>query len=260
MISIHPHQITPPITALFDIHQPTMPRAFNVLEGITRGQILTDDPQPPTWAAVRENAFGTLYLGGRITSDLVESLIIHFRQTGDVGLGCWLDSPLNDILPSAPDYDGRTLYFTDHTPQHRDLLPIPLPTGYTIVSRDAERLKQSPDYVMTMDSFGTIENIMQHTLGFVILHDGIVVCEAATGAPTHGLIEMGVNTSEAHRRRGLAAIACAHLIEVCTAKGYSTWWDCAKQNIPSINLARKLGYRNKREYRYVWWAGKITTE
>jgi hypothetical protein len=43
MIWLTPHQITPPITALFDITQPTLPRAFDVLEDITGGQIVVDD-------------------------------------------------------------------------------------------------------------------------------------------------------------------------------------------------------------------------
>jgi RimJ/RimL family protein N-acetyltransferase len=231
-----------------------MPRAFNVLEGITHGQILVDDPNRPTWAAVRENAFGTLYLGGQVTKVLLETLVMHFRQVGDVGLGCWLDRELNDMLPSAPDYDGRTLYFIEHTPRHRDFLTVPLPAGYSISPRDTDLLKQSPDFEMTIDSFETIENVMKYTRGVVILHSGKVVCEAATGAPTHGRIEIGVNTAESHRQRGLATIACAHLIEACEGHGYSTWWDCAKQNIPSANLARKLGYQNEKEYRYVWWA------
>jgi len=209
LLSISPGQITTTFTALFDITRPTMPRAFNVLEGITQGHILTDDLNHPTWAAVRENAFGTLYLGGQINKTLLESLITLFRQAGEVGVGCWLDSELNQMLLSAPDYE------------------------------------------CTLRSFGTIENIMQYTLGFVILHDGRVVCEASTGAPTHGRIEIGVNTVESHRRRGLAAIACAHLIDACETNGYSTWWDCAKQNVPSTNLARKLGYQNEREYRFL---------
>jgi RimJ/RimL family protein N-acetyltransferase len=255
MISITHPQVIPTIMALFDITHPTMPRAFNVLEGVTRGQILVDDPDQPTWAAVRETAFGTLYPARQINAALLDSLIRHFRQSGDVGLGCWLGSELNDILPPAPDYDGQTVYFTEHTPHHRDVLTFPLSEEYSITPRDMALLKQSPDFDMNLAAFGSIENIMQHTLGFVILRSGMVVCEAATGAPTHGRIEIGVNTSEPHRRRGLAAIACAHLIEDCEARGYSTWWDCARQNTASVNLARKLGYQNEREYRYVWWKG-----
>jgi len=240
------------ITTLFDITRPTMPRAFNVLEGVISGQILVDDPTNPTWAVVREATYGTLYFGGQINAPLIASLVKKFRQIGEVGIGGWLDDELNDMLPSNHDYDGRTLYFTERISRN-DLMNIQLPSGYTLVPRDQSLFKQSFDYGSTLDSFGTIENVMSQTFGFVVLQDDKVACEAATGAPTRGLIEVGVTTVESHRQHGLAAIACAHLIEACERKGYKTWWDCAKQNILSTRLARKLGYQNEHEYRYVWW-------
>lgn len=95
---------------------------------------------------------------------------------------------------------------------------------------------------------------MRLTFGVALLHDGVVVCEAATGAATHGQIEVDVTTAEAYRQRGFATMACAKLIQLCERQGYATWWDCAKQNTASARLARKLGYQNEREYHYVWWA------
>jgi len=252
MQEITAQEISPNIMALFDITKPTMTRAFNVLEGVTRGQIVLDDRSNPTWACVREATYGTLYLGGQVNASLVASLVRKFRQIGEVGIGCWLDDELNDMIPTDHDYDGRTLYFTERVPNN-DLLSLSPPTGYTLIPRDRTLFEQSFDYESTLDSFGSIENVMQQTLGFVMLHKGKVVCEAATGAPTHGRIEVGVTTHESHCQRGLATIACAHLIQACEAKGYKTWWDCAKQNTPTTRLARKLGYYNEREYRYVWW-------
>lgn len=177
-------QVTPEILALFDLSKPTIPRAFNVLEGVNRGHILVDDLVHPTWATVRDSVYGTLYFGGQMNAFLLVSLVNHFREIGEVGIGCWLNDPL----------------------------------------------------------------------GVVILDGYTVVCEAATGAPTHERIEVGVTTAELYRGQGFATIACARLIEMCEAQGFRTWWDCAKQNIPSIKLARKLGYQNEREYRYVWWS------
>ena len=129
-----------------------------------------------------------------------------------------------------------------------------MPAGYRLGVRDEHLFRKSFDYQSTMELFGSVEKVMQHTLGVVILHEGMVACEAATGAPTHGLIEVGVTTAEEHRGRGLATIACARLIEMCEEQGYKTWWDCAKQNIPSVRLAKKLGYQGDPEYRYAWWA------
>lgn len=253
MVTIGSHQVTPALLSLFDLSRPTMPSAFHVLEGITRGEILLDDPDRPAWAAVHEATYGTLYIGGNMDADLLSSLVDRIRRGGEVGIGCWLDDPLNDMLPPNPDYDGRTLYFTERT-RSVDERRVPLPRGYSLAARDRSFLRQSFDYESTLASFRTEENILQQTLGVVILCGRKVVCEAATGAPTHGRIEVGVTTDASHRRLGLATIACAHLIGMCEAQGYATWWDCAKQNTSSAALARKLGYVNEREYRFVWWA------
>jgi len=254
MIAITAQEVTPAIMALFDLTKPTMPRAFNVLEGVNQGQILVDDPSEPTWAAVRETTFGTLYLGGRLSASLLARLVTHFHQLGGVGIGCWLDDPMNALLPPQPDYDGRTLYFPDRSAS----VALPslirqLPSGYTCVPRDQRWLTQSFDYEATLAAFGTVENVLRYTLGVVVLQGDVVVCEAATGAPTHGRIEVGVTTAEPERCRGLATTACATLIAQCEAHGYATWWDCVKQNQPSTRLAHKLGYHNEQEYRYVWW-------
>lgn len=255
MFSITKQEVTSEILNLFDLDNPTMPCAFNVLEGIIKGQIVVDNLTQPSWAVVREGIYGTLYFGGQITSLVIPSIFGHFFQFGGIGIGCWLDDPLNKMLPANPDYDGFTLYFTERSSDETNLeaLVSQLPSSYALVSRDERLLKVSFDYESTLTSFGSIENVMQYMLGISLLQDDILLCEAATGAPTHGMVEVGVTTHENHRQKGFATIACAKLIEICEAQGYSTWWDCAKQNTPSVRLARKLGYRNEKEYRYAWW-------
>jgi RimJ/RimL family protein N-acetyltransferase len=239
---------------LFDCTKPTMPRAFNVLEGTVRGQILVDHITQPTWALVRNPIYGTLYLGGQYTPSLITSFVEHFRKQGDVGIGSWRDDSLNTMVPPNPDYDGTTIYFTNRSGFVASSFVPKLPSQYTLVTRDAEWFAQSFDYESTLASLGTVEEVLRLTLGVVLLYNNTVVCEAATGVATHGKIEVGVTTAEAHRQRGLATIACAKLIELCETKGYATWWDCAKQNNASTRLARKLGYQNEREYRFVWWS------
>jgi GNAT superfamily N-acetyltransferase len=252
MISIDAGQVSPEIIGLFDLVKPTMPRALLVLEGLNRGQILVDDLAHPTSAVVRDGMYGTLYFGGQAGAPLVASLVQHFRGIGEVGIGCWLDDPMNDFIPVGPHYDGRTLYFTERSSMNDSTVPA-LTEGLQLILRDERWFPKSFDYASTLAAFGSAEKVVETTLGVIILDGETVVCEAATGAPTHGLIEVGVTTAEAYRGRGLATIACARLIELCEERGYRTWWDCAKQNNPSVKLARRLGYHNEREYRYVWW-------
>lgn len=254
MIAITPYEVTPALAALFDLTQPTMPRAFNVLKGIVRGQTVVDDLAHPTWAVVQDATFGTLYCGGQLNAPTLAAIVEYFRQFSDVGIGCWPESDVNSMLPPNPDYDGRTLYFTHRSPHIAlALLMHQLPPEYVLLPRNTQNVTQSFDYDMTLAAFGTVERILQLTLGVMVMRDGIVCCEAATGAATHGRIEVGVTTAEAYRQHGLATCACAALIALCEEQGYATWWDCAKQNVPSARLARKLGYQNEREYRYVWW-------
>jgi len=75
MLSITPQEVTPEILNLFDLDKPTMPRAFNVLEGIIKGEIITDHLTQPDWAVVREAIYGTLYFGGHITSSVISSIL-----------------------------------------------------------------------------------------------------------------------------------------------------------------------------------------
>jgi hypothetical protein len=255
MIALSAHQVTSAISTLFDPSKPTMPRAFNVLEGTVRGQILVDDSVRPTWAMVQDATFKTLYFGGQLNAALVATLVAQFRQLDSVGIGCWKDDPLDALLPPKPNYDGWTLYFTERSPKVA-LPPLihRLPPEHDLVLRDSELFVRSFDYTSTLAAFGTVERVLHHTLGVSLLYKNEVLCEAATGAPTHGRIELGVTTAEGERQRGLATITCAKLVALCEAKGYATWWDCAKQNEPSVRLARRLGYQNEREYRYVWWA------
>ena len=52
LLSITQEQVTPELLALFDITKPTMPRAFNVLDVLNRGQIFVDDPAYPEYCYV----------------------------------------------------------------------------------------------------------------------------------------------------------------------------------------------------------------
>lgn len=249
------HEVTPAITALFDITSPTMPRAFNVLDGIIPGEILVDNQAQPAWAIVRDEIYGTLYPGGEFTPALLARLVDDFRAKGDVGIGCWPDDPINRMLPPNPEYDGIAVYFTNRSAAiTRAVMALPLPPGYSLVLRGQGNIAQSLEYESLIAIFGNVANILHRTLGVFLLHGSEVACEASTGVATHGQIEIGVTTAEPYRQRGLATIACARLIALCEQQGDATWWDCAKQNVASVRLARRLGYQNEREYRYVQWA------
>jgi len=151
---------------------------------------------------VREATYGTIYIGGLMNISLLASIVQYFRQIGKVGIGCWINDPLDEILPIDPNYDRRTLYFTERS--RRNDISYQLPSEYILAQRDRHLFSKSFDYESTLDSFGSLENVLKYTEGTIILQDEVLVCEAATGAPTHGRIEIGVTTAETYRGQGLA--------------------------------------------------------
>lgn len=80
-----------------------------------------------------------------------------------------------------------------------------------------------------------------------------MLSEATVGPPAIGLYEPGIFTQPAHRGKGYATIAVAHLIREIETMGYQTYWNCSKRNLASAGVARKLGYRIEKEYRCMVW-------
>lgn len=91
-------------------------------------------------------------------------------------------------------------------------------------------------------------------LSYCLLYEGKVAAEATTGPVIRGVVELGVATHTIHRRKGYATLACAKLIQECQAHGYKTYWNTNIANIPSIALARKLGYVSEKKYRLLAWS------
>ena len=49
----------------------------------------------------------------------------------------------------------------------------------------------------------------------------------------------------------------ARLIQEIEAKGKRTYWNCTIQNVGSAAIARKLGYRIRKEFRCMAWRKMI---
>ncbi len=99
--------------------------------------------------------------------------------------------------------------------------------------------------------FGGIDCFLENGLGFCLMKGDEILSEGYGDTRALGLIEIGTITHEEHRGHGYSTIICAHVIKTCEEMGYKTMWHCAKTNPASAAIARKLGYRTEREFRYI---------
>jgi len=122
-----------------------------------------------------------------------------------------------------------------------------LPKGYSLMKLDidvASLIEQ--EYATQIQMyFGTIENLVKVGFGFCILNDEErLVSYAYTPFPFTDEFEIQVYTKDSrkYRRKGLATVVSAALIEHGLENNLVPHWDAA--NEASVNLALKLGYTN----------------
>jgi GNAT superfamily N-acetyltransferase len=254
MFQLSPNQVSPRLYSLFDPGLPAAVRCFTVLAGDAAGQIFTDDPANPTWGLVRETAFGTIYPGGALEPPLLARLVDKLRREGDVMVGLWPGDDRLQRLPPNPGYEGAVLEFVDRPAgEGLERYLSQIPSDCQVRRVDRPLLERSADLELVLTTFGSAEKALEKGLGFFLMSGETLLCEAFTGPPALGQIEVGVMTHEPYQGRGYATLTCAHLIQACEALGYQTYWNCAKQNRASAALARKLGYKVEKEYKLVAW-------
>ena len=71
---------------------------------------------------------------------------------------------------------------------------------------------------------------------------GELVSRCYAGFTGLAMAEIGVDTAEAHRCKGLALHTCSQFIRNCLAAGLTPHWSCWDYNTPSVNLALRLGF------------------
>ena len=127
----------------------------------------------------------------------------------------------------------------------------PLPEGFILKRVELEDLNSIAEERMIGHIpmfFETPEKFIETGFGFCIRHGDLVVSMASTFAPSGKEFEIEIDTfdSPEYRRKGLATIVGAALIEYALENGLVPHWDA--QNEISVELAKKLGYTDPERY------------
>jgi hypothetical protein len=242
------------LARLFTDDRPIPIRLWAILDGVIQGRIVVVESGAPTVALIQELAEGTTYVGGAATPQALADGIALLRKEQEVVICFWPDAPLGSILPPAPYYNGTAIDFTDRSAAIDLEQLAAVPSGYQLRRIDSEvvPLLEGFDYYTSM--FGSVERAIQQTIGYCLMHDGQVASEAIAGPLTQGIAEIGVGTRATYRRQGLATITSARVIQECETQGYAPFWNASQQNVPSVALAKRLGFQTERPFRVLAWS------
>jgi hypothetical protein len=254
MIELEAAEAPAALRSFLSLDVPGKLRFSAVLAGTTKGKIWTDNPQQTNWAIVQELSYGTLCLEGNFPDGLLDSFISTRQPFGDVLYGFWEDDKHYESQLPPASYNGHVWESSSRSPEvNLSILIAMLPPDTTLKQMDAEIFPRTLAYSWYSDMFGSSEQALKMALGYCLMRGDEILCEAFAGISADGLIEMGVDTHEKHRKAGYATITCAALIDACEKRGYQTYWNCNEQNLASIALAHKLGYTPMKKYRLLAW-------
>ncbi|HSN99679.1 MAG TPA: GNAT family N-acetyltransferase [Candidatus Nanopelagicales bacterium] len=249
MIEIDIAQHTEVLRALLDGSvKEERPRLFAVLGGRHRGRALVDAMPRPRWVVLREDLFGTSYLGGEIDRASLRAVITELCRRGRVLLDRG-DPRVNLVAAEAGGEDAR-IGFTGRIEDERRLgqFARAVPEGVRVQRIDRSLLEQCLWRGLVYRVFEDANGYLSGSLGFCVGEEGKVFAEAHAVMWGNGEVEIGTITGEDHRGAGYATAACAALVLACQQRGFRTYWGCDLDNPASAAIARKLGYPGEHRY------------
>jgi len=240
--------------------------ALAVLEGTRPGIVLANDDVDPSalFIAAPEGGFVWTYLAGD-PSDTVFRHDLHRWWFDDHGLGpdamfsflvcdnvSWEPALAVILRPRAVIPDRRLLYTCTRRPES---WRSAIPAGYSIRSIDQDLLNSGVEIpgkvVQWLDhNFGSRAAFLDHGLGAAAIQDDQIVAWCLADSLVGDCADIGVETDEAHQRKGLAYCTTCTTLEQAFDRGLrQIGWHCHLVNVPSVRTAEKAGFTLQRECR-----------
>lgn len=242
------------LSPCFDPNLPNHPMLFGILAGRNPGRVVVDQSATPHQCAVLTSD-RLLFVGRATDQAFLDEALHYFRPSGHVGLiASTYASPSQLALPQAAKILNRREFTARaHHPAAWMELKRRLPENGEVRLADHPLLERCEWRSSLEAASGSLERYLSSGLSYCLLQNQDLVAEAHAPFRGEGVVEIGVTTHPAHQGRGYATAVCAYLIEACEQHGLQTYWSCDADNLPSLAVARKLGFGGERDYQILFY-------
>jgi predicted acetyltransferase len=97
------------------------------------------------------------------------------------------------------------------------------------------------------------DEYMKHGYGYAAVINHCIVSRALVTCCYQLNDNIGVDTLEDHRRKGLSSLLVSMTLEEAKKRGRHCVWDCMEDNIASARTAVKVGFELERTYTVCWF-------
>jgi len=113
---------------------------------------------------------------------------------------------------------------------------------YEVVRTTEEMFMDQPGSVIAKSFWRDAEQFFAAGIGYSVIIGGEIGAMAFSAFRDDHRLEIGIETSEAHRGQGYAYSVCSALIDYCLLNRLEPVWSCRLENEGSYRLALKLGF------------------
>ncbi len=242
-----------------------------IIRGATAGEVYVDDPARPTSALACSRR--RYYLGGAPDDEAfnagVRQLFADVIYPRGLASGAVMfmlqyttgwEARIPAILEGkGPIRDERRCYrFRELKHDWRTLLP----TGFEL--RSVDRTLLADEHLGNLEALReemcserpSAEDWLAHSFGTCLLHGDEIVCWGLSEYDGPDRCEIGIETQEPYRRRGLATLTASATVEAAQARGMRRiGWDAWASNVASQATACKVGFELLESYPvyYAWF-------
>ena len=237
---------------------------MSVAEGIQQGDIYTDCMKHPTFALFW-HVSGFAYLTGKPDEEnLNEIYNLMTNKSGTNPRRFVLELKDEEVagyfqkkedIKEHPRYRFRLeeLLGNDDAQCRQEaekLCEATLPEGYELKEVDEKLLPRISGRIVPSSFWSSGEEFLKNGKGYCIVYDGEVAAVAFSAAVSSMQVDIGIETAEAHRRKGLAAIVAKKMVDYVKSIQKEPVWDCDAVNTGSRCTAEKVGFRVMAEHAY----------
>lgn len=184
---------------------------------------------------------GFAYLSGETPAEVLEAVRTRFLS-GPQPRRFVLITDRAEVIAYFRDFAEiaaeERLYF------RADTAPEPaVPAGFSLKPLTADLMPRLSGRIIPAFSWESDAQFLRSGFGYCLLHGEEIAACAFSAAVTANAADIGVETAEAFRRKGLAACAAAAVMQETLRRGKTPVWACHAANTGSAKTAEKLGFR-----------------
>jgi len=231
----------------------------SVINGTNPGFVYVDTLESPKTAIVYHQGEGGFYFIGNheskafldnidvfmtsIKEELRNNDINDFEFSGDSNL--WDETFRRIFYMYDLSLSEQRVYLLK---DKQSITKYPLHSDYKLRNIDADLLSQpkikSISFVKDeiLNWWFNFDDYLSHGIGFVAMKNDKIVGRCLLDCKTDNLMAIGIAVKEKFRDLQIASSLATEVIQQVLDKGYTPYWECMDDNLPSIKLAEKCGF------------------